>query len=153
MPRVLLRSLGEHAALIAMQRKECLEDAVWAVLSGVPALYTALHDEVKAAAPGGARSQVASFLSYQIMGAIARLRKCDKPTALLPILDQFRAGAAEVPAELLEGGSLPSPNKVLREAEGGAVYVPADAAMALVLRHGWARPPTLEVLLPLCTPV
>ena len=153
MPRELLHSLGEHAALIALLRKEGLEDVVWAVLGGVPALYTALHDEVRSAAPGGARSQVASFLSYQLMGAIARLRKCDKPAALLPILDLFRAGAAEVPAELLEGAALPSPNKVLCEAEGGAVYVPADAAMALVLRHGWARPPTLEVLLSLCTPV
>ena len=153
MPRELLHSLGEHEALVAMLRKEGLEDAVWAVLGGVPALYTALHDEVKAAAPEGVRSAVAGFLSDQLMGAIVRLRKCEKPAALLPILAQFRAGAAEVPADVLvEGAALPSPNKVLREAQSGAVYVPADAAMALVLRHGWARPPTMEALCSLCTP-
>jgi hypothetical protein len=152
MPRELLQSLGEHEALVAMLRKEGLEDAVWAVLGGVPALYTALHDEVRAATPEGARRAVAGFLSDLLSGAIARLRKCEKPAALLPILAQFRAGAAEVPAEALEGAALPSPNKVLREAQSGAVYVPADAAMALVLRHGWARPPTLEALCSLCTP-
>ena len=153
MPRELLHSIEEHVELIAMLRKEGLEDAVWAVLGGVPALYTALRDAVRAAAPEDVRSTVAEFLNDQLMDAIVRLRKSDKPAALLPILAQFKAGAIEVPAEALGGTALPSPYKVLREAQKGAVYVPADAAMALVLRHGWTLPPTLEALRSICAPV
>lgn len=70
---------------------------------------------------------------------------------MLRLLALFKTND-EVPAGEFEGIALPTPNKVLREARKGAVYVPADAAMGLVLRHGLVQPPTLEALCFLCAP-
>lgn len=80
MPRGLILSLPEYAQLITLLRREGLEDAAWAVLGGVPALYTALHDVLKEVASGDARSTAGNFLCDQLL-YIVRLRKFDKPKA------------------------------------------------------------------------
>lgn len=175
MPRGMILSLPENAQLIALLRREGLEDAAWAVLGGVPALYTALHDDLVGLASGDARGTVGNvlcgqridlagvassdarftvgnFLYDQLQHAIVRLRRFDKPEAVLRLLALFKT-KDEVPAGEFEGNALPSPNNVLREARKGAVYVPADAAMGLVLRHGLKQPPTLKDLCLLCAPV
>jgi hypothetical protein len=73
---------------------------------------------------------------------------------MAPILDEFVA-ASEIPEELLTGRMIqsPSPNKVLRtvaSSSGETVYVPADAAMALVLRHRLVAPPPIAELRTIC---
>ena len=151
MSRPLLRSVKELAPLLAELRAAGVEDAAWAVLGGVPVLYIALRDALVGAAPADVRAVAGEFLRDQLADAIARLRRLDKHASVVPLLAQFRT-VGEVPAEQLEGVTLPSCNKVLREERRGAVIVPADAAMALVLRHGLLRPPGLEALCALCAP-
>ena len=85
----------------------------------LPRLYTALQDEVWAAAARGcAAATWQGLLSCQLIRAIARLRKCEKPASLLPpswpsagmgLCQQRRWGVLHCPP----------PNKVLREAKGG----------------------------------
>jgi hypothetical protein len=144
-------------------------------LGGVPALYTALYDDLVEVASGDARNTVGkflcgqyvdfagvassdarntvgNFLCDQLQDAIVRLRRFDKPEAVLRLLALFKT-KDEVPAGEFEGNAQPSSNNVLREARKGTVYVPTDAAMGLVLRHGLKQPPTLKDLCLLCAPV
>jgi len=154
MPRELLVSLPEHAALFATLRSAGLEDVAWAVLGGVPALYEALHDRLRRAAPGRAPAIAADFARGLLLDAIDRMRAANLHPSMEPVLALLRS-ADEVPAALLKGVVLPSPNKVLREARRGVdatVFVPADAAMAMVLRHGLEAPPEISELQALCAP-
>ena len=74
---------------------------------------------------------------------------------LRALFDRFRGGDA-VPLEVLEEAGLvrPSPDKVLRAvaryapgcAEAQLVLEPADAAAALVLRHGLRKTPSMDAL-------
>lgn len=149
MPRQLLFSIPEYATLTAVLREESLESAAWAVLGGVPALYTALQDNLKSVAPGDGRKVVGAFLLAQVQDAITRCLELRPHPSLLPILARFRE-VNEVPAVDLKDVVLPTPNKVLRKARSGAVHVPADAAIALVLRHSlMVLPGSLEELLKL----
>ena len=71
----------------------------------------------------------------------------------MPVLDNFRL-VDEVAESRLRDVVSPSQNKVLRSvaAEGGkaTVFVPADSAMALVLRHRFEVTPALGELRALC---
>ena len=157
MPRALLFSLPEHAALHAALREAGLEDVVWAVLGGVPAHYTALHDKLRrcrASSEDFGRS-VEAYVRTELRGAITRRASMLVAHPFMaPILDEFVA-ASEIPEELLTGRMIqsPSPNKVLRtvaSSSGETVYVPADAAMALVLRHRLVAPPPIAELRTIC---
>jgi hypothetical protein len=73
---------------------------------------------------------------------------------MAPILDEFVAASA-VPEEQLTRRMIqsPSPNKVLRavaSSGGKTIYVPADAAMALVLRHRLVETPSVAELQTIC---
>lgn len=163
MPRALLFSIPEHAALFETLRKEGLQDVVWGVLGGVPALYSRLAEALAEAKPkglvvvdepGAACTVVTNFVRGQLLRAINRLWTLDPKSPLRDIFALFK-GMDEVPAKMLRGIAMPSPNKVLREVNKGVettVYVPADAAMALLLRHGFESPPSIDVLRTLCTP-
>jgi hypothetical protein len=154
MPRELLFSLPEHAALFAALRSAGLEDVAWAVLGGVPALYEALHGRLRRAAPGRAAAVAADFARGLILDAIDRLRAANLHPSMEPVLALLRS-ADEAPAAMLKGVVLPSPNKVLREVRRGVdatVFVPADAAMAMVLRHGLDAPPEISALRAMCAP-
>ena len=153
MPRTLLISLPEHAALHVALRTAGLEDVVWAVLGGVPAHYTALRDKLRSAAPKDTASLVERYLDEQLRGAISRLNDLKSHPSLVPVLDDFRL-VDEVAESRLRDVVSPSPNKVLRSvaAQGGkaTVFVPADSAMALVLRHRFEVAPALGELRALC---
>ena len=155
MPRALLFSLPEHAALFAALRKADLEDVVWAVLGGVPAHYTALHDMLRSlATPDEFGRSVEAYVRAELRGAITR--RANMLVAhpfMAPILDEFRR-ADEVAESRLRDVVRPSPNTVLRSvaAQGGkaTVFIPADSAMALVLRHRFEVAPSLGELRALC---
>ena len=153
MPRALLFSLPEHAALHGALREAGLEDVVWAVLGGVPAHYTALRDKLRRAAPKDTASLIERYLDEQLRGAISRLNDLKPHSSLVPVLDDFRL-VDEVAESRLRDVVIPSPNKVLRSvmAQGGkaTVFVPADSAMALVLRHRFEVAPSLGELRALC---
>ena len=153
MPRALVFSLPEHAALHVALREAGLEDVVWAVLGGVPAHYTALRDKLRSAAPKDTASLVERYLDEQLRGAISRLNDLKSHPSLVPVLDDFRL-VDEVAESRLRDVVSPSPNKVLRSvaAKGGkaTVFVPADSAMALVLRHRFEVAPALGELRALC---
>jgi len=153
MPRALLFSLPEHAALHAALREAGLEDVVWAVLGGVPAHYTALCDTMRKAAPEDTSSLVERYVDEQLRSAISRLNNLKPHPSLQQVLDDFRL-ADEVAESRLRDVVSPSPNKVLRSvaAQGGkaTVFVPADSAMALVLRHRFEEAPSLGELRALC---
>ena len=72
------------------------------------------------------------------------------------VLAEFKSETEIPESELVEKGVVvgPSPNKVLRVVVFGhcAMLVPADAAMALVLRHDFKTTPSLERLVKLSTP-
>jgi len=153
MPREMLFSLPEHAALHVALREAGLGDVVWAVLGGVPAHYTALRDKLREAAPEDTSSLVERYLDEQLRGAISRLNNLKPHPSLLQVLDDFRL-ADQVAESRLRDVVSPSPNKVLRSvaAQGGkaTVFVPADSAMALVLRHRFEVAPALGELRALC---
>ena len=153
MPRALLFSLPELAALFGALREAGLEDVVWAVLGGVPAHYTALHDKLRRAAPKDAASLIERYLDEQLRGAISQLNNLKPHSSLVPVLDDFRL-VDEVAESRLRDVVSPSPSKVLRSvvARGGkaTVFVPADSAMALVLRHRFEVAPALGELQALC---
>jgi hypothetical protein len=153
MPRALLFSLPEHAALHRALREAGLEDVVWAVLGGVPAHYIALHDTLRRAAPEDTEGLVELYLDEQLRDAISRLNELKPHPSLLPVLDDFRS-VDEVAESRLREVVSPSPNKVLRKvaARGGkaTVFVPTDSAMALVLRHRFEEAPSLGELRALC---
>ena len=153
MPRALLFSLAEHAALFEALRREGLVEVVWAVLGGVPAHYEALCDLLQPREEF--RRAAESYLLSELRSAITRRGAMIVAYPYMAkILHEFKA-VDEVPEVLLTSKLIasPSPNKVLRAAAnsaGAAVFVPADAAMALVLRHGFETPPTLAELQVIC---
>jgi hypothetical protein len=153
MTRQQLQSVPEYAGLLEVLRSEGLEDVTLTVLGGVPALYAGLQDCLSAAAePKDVRAVVAKFVRGVLLGAISRLLKSKPSPALQAKLALFQT-AEEVPAQDLADIQLPFPYKVLREVRRGEeaiVFVPADAAMALVLRHGFEAPPSIEALCALC---
>ena len=156
MPREMLFSLPEHAALHVALREAGLEDVVWAVLGGVPAHYTALHDLLQSpAAPEDFGRSVEAYVRAELRGAITRRASMLVAHSFMaPILDEFVA-ASEIPEELLTSRMIlsPSPNNVLRavaSSSGETIYVPADAAMALVLRHRLVAPPPIAELRRIC---
>jgi hypothetical protein len=157
MPRALLFSLPEHATLHGALREAGLEDVVWAVLGGVPAHYTALRDKLlqcRASSEDFGRS-VEAYVREELRSAITRRASMLVTHSFMtPILDEFVAASA-VPEEQLTRRMIqsPSPNKVLRavaSSSGETIYVPADAAMALVLRHRLVAPPPIAELRMIC---
>jgi hypothetical protein len=154
MPRALLFSLPEHAALHVALREAGLEHVAWAVLGGVPAHYAALRDKLlKCRASSSSEKDfgrsVEAYVREELRGAITRRAALlVAHPSMAPILDEFLT-ANEVPEELLTSRMIPSPNTVLRtvaSSSGETIYVPADAAMALVLRHRLVTPPPIAEL-------
>jgi hypothetical protein len=157
MKRAEINSVPEFAVLLGLLRAERLDGVAWAVLGGVPVHYSKLGRRLLAgggagaAGGGGVARTVDAFFDEQLRSAISRLGEALTRPAPALALDAYRH-ASEAPEELMEGLEGPSPNKVLRKVAKGkaTVYVPADAAIALVLRHRWRTAPTLDELRELC---
>jgi hypothetical protein len=150
MPRNILLSIPEYAGLLKVLREEGLEDVTWQVLGGVPAHFDELRLLMACNEPTAYRRVIVKYLRDEISKAIDRR---DTMLAVYPAMKAFLGlfkTQSEVPKSLLteKGIVNPSPNKVLRVVLRGdcVKLVPADAAMALVLRFYWIKTPTIEAL-------
>ena len=155
MTRDILHSIPEYASLLSTLRKESLENVAWMVLGGVPSHFNELVAELKDCnEPSNHRRVLVKYLRNEIIKAISRRdRMLAAHPAMSTILDLFKAPKEALPESLLRkmGVVSPSPNKVLRVVlrDDCAMLVPADAAMALVLRHGFEATPSIEELMKL----
>ena len=150
MPQNTLRSIPEYAGLLKVLRDESLEVVAWLVLGGVPADYDALCLLMACNEPAAYRRVIVKYLRDEISKAISRRgRMLVTHPSMKEVLDEFKT-KSEIPEELLteKGIASPSPNKGLRIVLRGdcVMLVPADAAMALVLRFYWIKTPPIEVL-------
>jgi hypothetical protein len=106
--------------------------------------------------PATHRRVIVKYLRDEISRAIDRRgTMLASHPAMRTILEVFK-NQNEVPTSLLveKGVVSPSPNKVLRivlRDDCGFMLVPADAAMALVLRLWLATPPPIDALQKLFT--
>ena len=150
MPRNILRSIPEYESLIHVLHEEGLEDVTWQVLGGVPAHFDEIVTHLKRNEPAAYRRVIVKYLRDEISKAISRR---DRMLAAHPemnsILNLFKT-QNDVPESVLtvKGIVSPSPNKVLRYVMRSHVakLVPADAAMALVLRFCLSATPSIEML-------
>jgi hypothetical protein len=150
MPRNILRSIPEYESLIHVLHEEGLEDVTWQVLGGVPAHFDEIVTQLKRNEPAAYRRVIVNYILDEVGKAVDRR---DTTLAAYPamksILDLFKT-QNEVPKSLLteKGIVSPSPNKVLRYVMRSHVakLVPADAAMALVLRFCVSATPSIEML-------
>jgi hypothetical protein len=150
MPRNIVLSIPEYESLFHVLRQEGLEDVVWQVLGGVPAHFDQIVTQLKLNEPAAYRRVIVKYLRYEISKAIDRRDTLlAAHPAMKSILDLFQT-QNEIPEELLneKGISSPSPNKVLRVVMHSHVVklVPADAAVALVLRFCLSTTPSIEEL-------
>ena len=150
MPRNILHSIPEYESLFRVLREEGLEDATWQVLGGVPAHFDEIVTQLKRNEPAAYRRVIVKYLRDEISKAISRRdRMLAAHPAMKTVLDIFKT-QNEVPESLLtvEGIVCPSPNKVLRIVlrSDCVMLIPADAAMALVLRFCLSTTPSIEML-------
>ena len=150
MPQRTLRSIPEYAGLLKVLRDESLEDVAWLVLGGVPAHFDELRLLVACSEPTAHRRVIVNYMLDEVGKAIDRR---DTMLATHPAMESILAlfkTQNEVPKSLLtvKGIGGPSPNKVLRVVlrSHTAKLVPADAAMALVLRFCLSTTPPIEAL-------
>ena len=150
MPRNIMLSIPEYKSLLHLMCEEGLEDVAWQVLGGVPADYDEIVTQLKSNDPTSHRRIIIDYILDEVGKAIDRrdIILAAHPS-MKEVLDIFKT-QNEVPRSLLtEMGIVnPSPNKVLRVVlrRHVAVLVPADAAMALVLRFCLSKTPSIEVL-------
>jgi hypothetical protein len=150
MQRNILLSIPEYKSLLHLMREEGLEDVAWQVLGGVPADYDEIVTQLKSNEPAAYRRIIIKFLRDEISKAIScRGRMLAAHPVMKEVLNIFKT-KSEIPEELLaEMGIVnPSPNKVLRVVlrDDFFMLVPADAAMALVLRFSLSKTPSFEML-------
>lgn len=150
MSRNTLLSIPEYAGLLKVLRDESLEDVAWLVLGGVPAHFDELHLLMACNEPAAYRRVIVNYILDEVGKAISRRgRMLVTHPAMKEVLDEFKT-QNEVPESLLteKGIASPSPNKVLRVVLRShiAKLVPADAAMALVLRFCLSTTPSIEML-------
>ena len=150
MSRNTALSIPEYESLFHVLRQEGLEDVAWQVLGGVPAHFDQIVTQLKRNEPTAYRRVIVNYILDEVGKAVSRRdRMLAAPSAMKSILDLFKT-QDEVPESLLteKGIVSPSPNKVLRVVLRSHVakLVPADAAMALVLRFCLSTTPSIEVL-------
>jgi hypothetical protein len=156
MPRNILLSIHAYESLFCVLREEGLEDVAWQVLGGVPAHFDEIVTQLKRNELAAYRRVIVKYLRDEISKAISRRdRMLATHPAMKTILDLLMT-LTEVPESLLTKMGIvnPSPNKVLRVVlrdDCGVMLVPADAAMALVLRLCLTSPPPIDVLQKLLT--
>ena len=154
LPRSMLETLPELNLLLEFLDREHLADVVFLCLGGNPADYGRLSDEL-IQSDSNKIERVTMFLQNILNKAIDKKNKHvtkNKPFQKLYAL--FRE-EKEVSKSLLVTMELerPSPDKVLREVKmptslgrSKTMLIPADAAMALVLRFDLTEAPSLKVL-------
>ena len=152
MTRPVLEALPELEELLEALRDAGLADVVWGVVGGVPANYLKLSGLWVDDGGGRAAPVTTAFIQALLIRAIAEVSNAvTADPRLKALFSRFRGTEAVRYAVLEEEGIVrASPDKVLRAVidEGAAqlVLTPADAATALVLRHGLADAPSMDGL-------
>ena len=150
MPLNILRSIPEYESLIHVLHEEGLEDVTWQVLGGVPAHFDEIVTQLKRNEPAAYRRVIVNYILDEVGKAVSRRdRMLASHPEMNSILNLFKT-QNDVPESVLtvKGIVSPSPNKVLRYVMRSHVakLVPADAAMALVLRFCLSATPSIEML-------
>ena len=148
MPRNILHSIPEYESVFRVLREEGLEEVAWQVLGGVPAHYDQIITLLKSNEPAAYRQVIVDYILDEVGKAISRRdRMLAAHPAMKTVLDIFKT-QNEVPESLLtvKGIVSLSPSKVLRIVlrSDCVMLIPADAAMALVLRFCLSKSPTIE---------
>jgi hypothetical protein len=152
MSRLVLEALPELDTLLEALRDAGLADVVWSVVGGVPANYLKLSGLWVEGGGGSAAPVATAFVQAQLIRAIAEVSlAATADTRLKALFSRFRGAATVRHAVLEEEGIVRAPpDTVLRaEIDQAAVQLvlkPADAATALVLRHGLADVPSMDGL-------
>ena len=147
MRRELLEELPELQPLHEALKSANLADVVWMCVGGNPADYRSLLT-TWTRRPNEIELVVASFVQKLVGKAMDNVSSAVAINKRLQgLFDKFRE-SSEVPSAILRDLEIvrPSPDKVLRAVElrtsagsrggGQRVLIPADAATAVVLRHG-----------------
>ena len=147
--------MEELQELLEALNKAGLQDVVWHVVGGSPAKYLQLLSEWENEGASDVEAAVAQFVKRQLLSALSTRNRAVKQAGLAyeELLLRFQKEDA-VPLRDLEEINSPSPDKVLRlaEAKSGTSgrflpsFVPADAAMGLVLRYNLQGAPSLSKL-------
>jgi hypothetical protein len=150
MEREMLENLKGLGDLIGALREAKLDGVMWGVVGGNPADYFRLDDVWGESGRGDVSAVTAAFVSELLDKAIeVRGAAFVADERLSPLYARFASSDA-VPLSTLTELKLtrPSPDKVLRKAVRGeeAVLIPATEAMAVVLRHGLTKKPSMDAL-------
>ena len=155
MTREEIEAMEELQELLEALNKAELQDVVWHVVGGSPAKYLQLRTEWKAPRASDVEAAVARFVEKQLLSALITRSRAVKQAgpAYAELLQRFQKEDA-VPEHDLQQINSPSPDKVLRltKAKSGTSvrflpsFVPADAAMGLVLRYNLQDTPSLSEL-------
>mmetsp|Transcript_8752 Transcript_8752/g.26369 ORF Transcript_8752/g.26369 Transcript_8752/m.26369 type:complete len:391 (+) Transcript_8752:592-1764(+) len=133
-------------------------ELVWAVCGGNPALMVTLHQELRGArdTPEGRLTPeskreladiVDAFCLERTRQAVGRVTELEaKHPELKELLEMFKTEDIVFDDVVREKAIVrPDDDKVLRAADTTGALIPADAATAVVLRHGLVKP-TIEKL-------
>ena len=154
LPRSMLETLPELNLLLEFLDREHLADVVFLCLGGNPADYGRLRDEL-IKSDSNKIERVTMFLQNILNKAIDKKNKHVTENEPFQELYELFREHKEISSSMLKTMKLkrPSPDKVLREVqmptslgESETMLIPADAAMALVLRFDLKKAPSLKVL-------
>ena len=152
MPRSVVEEMPKLQDLHAALKAADLADVVWACVGGNPADYLKLHGQWMDAGKGSLEAVVESFVRDLLDKAIGSYDKSIVANNRVKDLYALFKEQNEVPRSVLRVMNIerPSPDKVLRlklsPSDSEPVLVPADAAMAIVLRFALVKLPKLKEL-------
>ena len=152
MPRSVVEEMPKLQDLHAALKAADLADVVWACVGGNPADYLKLDRQWVNAGKGSLEAVVESFVRDLLDKAIGSYDKSIVANNRVKDLYALFKEQNEVPRTVLREMNIerPSPDKVLRlqlsPSDNELVLVPADAAMAVVLRFALVKPPKLKEL-------
>jgi len=165
MRRELLQELPELQLLHEAPKSANLADVVWMCVGGNPADYKGLLGAWEDQQRQNIEQVVALFVQNLVGKAIDNVSSAVASSKHLQgLFDKFRE-SSEVPSTILKDMEIvrPSPDKVLRAVKlrafagsrgsGQRIFIPADAATVVVLRHGISVVPSIEELKALAIPV
>jgi GTP-binding protein EngB required for normal cell division len=152
MTRDMIWQLDQLQDLFKYVKEASLDDAVFAVLGGIPSRYENLWNNTEDDLQTGqdARQVIGSYLCDQIYAAIKLINDSKSTKDMKEILELFDKDTNVISSHLVKAKKLkrPTPDNVFREVEQDGVFVlvPASNAIGIVLRHSLTKEPTLDEL-------
>lgn len=144
MSREMIESFPEFQYLVERLRKFKLDNAVWQVFGGCPAMYMVVQSEIAYCPDNAVVARVKRNLIAVLEKATAFVRTCSPNTET--IVELFREkqilqiSASELKKELKKGRLIVDfPNKVFRQVSTGHIE-PATCAVGLIIRENIDSP-------------